>query len=162
ASSSRSGRRPTGRWGRTAIQPSCGISSPGTSGARWPSTSRPTTTTCATTSSATGQRSSPSSGGSATSSRATWTRSPSTWPRTGDYWRDRGRFEAVPLVVDGTLYVSTPVGRVIALDPARGTERWRYDARVSLEGDYGDFANRGVSTWLDPAARPDTQCRRRV
>jgi len=82
--------------------------------------------------------------------------------RTGDYLRDRGRFEAVPLVVDGTLYVSTPVGRVIALDPARGTERWRYDARVSLEGDYGDFANRGVSTWLDPAARPDTQCRRRV
>src|SRR5439155_1143027 len=82
--------------------------------------------------------------------------------RTGDYLRDRGRFEAVPLVVDGTLYVSTPVGRVIALDPARGTERWRYDARVSLEGDYGDFANRGVSTWLDPAARPDTQCRRPI
>ena len=30
--------------------------------------------------------------------------------RTGDYLRDRGRFEAAPLVVDGTLYLSTPVG----------------------------------------------------
>jgi quinoprotein glucose dehydrogenase len=51
-------------------------------------------------------------------------------------------------MVDGTLYVSTPLGRVIALDPARGRERWRYDPRVDLHGDYGDFANRGVSTWL--------------
>ncbi len=59
--------------------------------------------------------------------------------RTGDYLRDRGRFEATPLVVDGALYVSTPVARVVALDPARGTERWTYDPRVSLEGDYGDF-----------------------
>src|SRR5437867_2629070 len=69
--------------------------------------------------------------------------------RTGDYLRDRSRFEAAPLVVDGTLYVSTPLGHVIAIDPERGIERWRYDARVSLEGDYGDFANRGVATWLD-------------
>ena len=82
--------------------------------------------------------------------------------RTGDYLRDRGRFEAAPLVVDGTLYVATPLGRVIALDPARGTERWRYDARVSLEGDYGDFANRGVATWLDPTRARALPCRRRI
>src|SRR6478736_5671935 len=29
-------------------------------------------------------------------------------------------FEATPLVVDGTMYVGTPLGRVIALDPAVG------------------------------------------
>src|SRR5213078_871521 len=32
-------------------------------------------------------------------------------------------FEATPLVVDGVMYVSTPLGRVIALDPATGRER---------------------------------------
>src|SRR5665213_2525360 len=30
------------------------------------------------------------------------------------------KFEATPLMVDGTLYLSTPFGRVIALDPATG------------------------------------------
>src|SRR5919199_1753794 len=45
--------------------------------------------------------------------------------RTGDFAVGEGaaRFESTPLVVDGTLYVSTPFGRVIALDPERGTER---------------------------------------
>ncbi len=82
--------------------------------------------------------------------------------RTGDLMRDRSRFEATPLVVDGTMYLSTPLGRVIALDPARGSERWRYDAHVSLDADYGDFANRGVSTWLDPTRRVGAPCRRRI
>ena len=30
-------------------------------------------------------------------------------------------FEATPLVVDGTMFVGTPLGRVIALDPATGS-----------------------------------------
>jgi quinoprotein glucose dehydrogenase len=82
--------------------------------------------------------------------------------RTGDLLHDRSRFEATPLMVDGTLYVSTPLGRVIALDPARGRERWRYDPSVDLHGDYGDFANRGVSTWLDPRRARSGPCRRRI
>ncbi len=82
--------------------------------------------------------------------------------RTGDLLHDRSRFEATPLMVDGTLYVSTPLGRVIALDPARGRERWRYDPRVDLHGDYGDFTNRGVSTWLDSRGGPGAACRRRI
>src|SRR5437773_1048780 len=43
-----------------------------------------------------------------------------------------------------------------------GIERWRYDARVSLEGDYGDFANRGVATWLDQTRGTALPCRRRI
>ncbi len=82
--------------------------------------------------------------------------------RTGDLLRDRSRFEATPLVVDGTLYVSTPLARVIALDPGRGTERWSYDPHLDLHGDYGDFANRGVATWLDAGRAPGAACRRRV
>ncbi len=67
--------------------------------------------------------------------------------RTGDYVTDRGRFEATPIMVDGTLFLSTPLGSVLALDPATGAVRWKYDGPVSLNEDYGDFANRGVAAW---------------
>src|SRR5690348_15915469 len=82
--------------------------------------------------------------------------------RTGDFMWTRGRFEATPLLVDGTLYLATPLGRVVALDPASGAERWVYDARVDFDRDYGDFANRGVSMLRDPAAPPSAARRRRV
>ncbi len=82
--------------------------------------------------------------------------------RTGDLLDGRGRFEATPLFVDGLLYLATPLGRVLALDPASGDERWSYDPRIDLHGDYGDFANRGVSTWLDTHAPAGAPCRRRV
>ena len=71
--------------------------------------------------------------------------------RTGDaYEPKRGRptaFEATPLHIDGTLYLSTPVGRVIALDAVSSTERWTYDAKVPRDAGWGDFASRGVSFW---------------
>ncbi|HEU5466321.1 MAG TPA: pyrroloquinoline quinone-dependent dehydrogenase [Gemmatimonadales bacterium] len=68
--------------------------------------------------------------------------------RTGDYLTDRGRFEATPILVDGTLYVSTPLGSVLAFDPATGAELWKFDGPVRFgHNDYGDFANRGVSAW---------------
>jgi quinoprotein glucose dehydrogenase len=82
--------------------------------------------------------------------------------RTGDLLRRYGRFEATPILVDGTLYVSSPLGRVSALDPQTGAERWTYDPMIDLHGSYGDFANRGVSTWLDAAAPEGSLCRRRI
>ncbi len=71
-------------------------------------------------------------------------------------------FEATPLVVDGTMYIGTPLGRVIALDPSTGHERWLFDPGIARDVTYGDFASRGVSTWLDEAARGDAACRRRI
>ncbi len=75
---------------------------------------------------------------------------------------DEPRFETTPLVVDGLLYLATPLGELIALDPATGTERWRFDPKSRRNADYGDFANRGVSTWLDASAAADAACRRRI
>ena len=75
--------------------------------------------------------------------------------RTGEMdipTRQPAKFEATPLMVDGTLYLSTPLGRVIALDPETGKPRWTYDAKVDANRGWGDFANRGVSTWVDPRA----------
>jgi quinoprotein glucose dehydrogenase len=71
-------------------------------------------------------------------------------------------FEATPLVVDGTMYVGTPLGRVIALDPATGRERWVFDPKILRDVTYGDFASRGVATWLDESAPADAACRRRI
>jgi quinoprotein glucose dehydrogenase len=85
--------------------------------------------------------------------------------RTGEiaeHTRRPTKFEATPLMVDGTLYLSTPFGRAIALDPVTGRERWRFDARVDHGGSWGDFASRGVSTWLDPRAPVGSPCRRRI
>ena len=71
-------------------------------------------------------------------------------------------FEATPIVVDGTLYLATPLGKVFALDPATGQLRWRFDAGVDPQTPFGDFTSRGVSTWLDAEAPAGAPCRRRI
>jgi quinoprotein glucose dehydrogenase len=78
--------------------------------------------------------------------------------RTGDaYVPPRGskptQFEATPLYVDGTLFLGTPLGRIIALDPTTGKQRWSYDSHINKDKGYGDFANRGVSTWKSPSGQ---------
>ena len=84
--------------------------------------------------------------------------------RTGDYGvgRAQARDETTPIFVDGLLFISTPFGGVRAVDGTTGRERWAFDADLDLAGDYGDFTNRGVSTWLDPAAGATAPCRRRI
>src|ERR1041385_4331861 len=71
-------------------------------------------------------------------------------------------FEATPLVLDGVMYLSTPLGRVIALDAESGRERWVTDLQVDRKLSFGDFTTRGVSLWSDPVARPGSPCARRV
>jgi quinoprotein glucose dehydrogenase len=70
-------------------------------------------------------------------------------------------FEATPLVLDGVMYLSTPLGRVIALDAETGRERWVTDLQVKPIS-FGDFTNRGVSLWSDPRAAAGTPCKLRV
>lgn len=69
-------------------------------------------------------------------------------------------FESTPIVVDGIMYVATPLGRVIALDAANGEERWVYDPEIRRDVTYGDFASRGISTWLNEAVVIGGNCRR--
>jgi quinoprotein glucose dehydrogenase len=81
---------------------------------------------------------------------------------TGEMDAGDRSFEATPILVDGTLYLSTPLGKIIALDPVSGAERWRHDAKVDPRHGFGDFTTRGVSSWLDSAAAPGAPCRRRI
>jgi quinoprotein glucose dehydrogenase len=71
-------------------------------------------------------------------------------------------FEATPITVEGTLFLSTPYNRVIALDAETGQERWTWDAKVDRLHRLAIATSRGVSTWLDVGAGRDRACRRRI
>ena len=71
-------------------------------------------------------------------------------------------FETTPVVVNGTMYINTPLGRVMALDAATGREQWIFDPEIRRDIAYGDFASRGVAVWSDSAAAADARCRQRV
>jgi quinoprotein glucose dehydrogenase len=81
----------------------------------------------------------------------------------GSHDRRRSGFEATPILVDGTLYFTTPFNRVIALDPETGRQRWAYDPMIDQTLDYGDgLVNRGVASWLDSVRSSNQPCRRRI
>ncbi len=79
----------------------------------------------------------------------------------------------LPAEAGGHLTFCTPFGRVIALDPATGRERWVYEpgSRIGGYATPGDpeglqnppFANcRGVAYWADRAVAEDDICGHRV
>ena len=67
----------------------------------------------------------------------------------------KAAFEATPLMVNGVLYLSTPGNRIIAIDASTGNEKWIYDPKVNLRGDYSEVTSRGVSKWIDGSLNPD-------
>jgi quinoprotein glucose dehydrogenase len=77
--------------------------------------------------------------------------------------RRKSAFEATPLVVDGTMYLSTPFNRVVALDPETGRERWSFDPKIDLHAPYSEgLINRGVALWTNPGEAGGDVCRRRI
>ncbi len=70
--------------------------------------------------------------------------------------------EATPLAIGGRLYLSTPLGQVIALDPVTGQQIWARDMEVKRERGFGDWVSRGVSYWSDAKAATPKACDRRV
>ena len=56
-------------------------------------------------------------------------------------------FESTPLVIDGTLYFSTPSNRVIALDAETGAEIWKFDPQEGSAKPRQYFQHRGVAFW---------------
>src|SRR5437016_3586007 len=73
--------------------------------------------------------------------------------------RKKAAFEATPIFVEGTLYLSTPFNRVIALDPVKGTARWTYDPKINLSSDFSEVTCRGVSCWVGESSRERTERR---
>jgi len=75
--------------------------------------------------------------------------------------RRQRSLEVTPLVVGNRMYVSTPLGRVMALDPESGRELWKFDPKVDRTITFGDFTSRGVSLWVDARAASGT-CAERI
>lgn len=88
--------------------------------------------------------------------------------RTGDatdgegYFGRRSSFKATPILVDNKLVFSTGFNRVFAVDPATGTEIWRFDPQVDFSIQYSEmFTSRGVAAWID-SENLDRKCARSV
>ena len=67
-----------------------------------------------------------------------------------------GLFQASPVVIGDTLYVSTPYAAVAALDATSGRELWKYDPEVWRMGQPSNgtgFVHRGVATWSSAKER---------
>lgn len=56
-----------------------------------------------------------------------------------------GSFQVSPLVVDGTMYFSTPYNHVVALDAATGKQLWRYKHKLRTKKLCCGTTNRGIS-----------------
>ena len=68
------------------------------------------------------------------------------------YGTTPGQFESTPLMVDGTLYVTTPYNSVAAVDAETGQERWRFDGHAYELGQLlsaSGWKLRGTSIWRD-------------
>src|SRR5258708_27583101 len=74
----------------------------------------------------------------------------------------KAAFEATPILFEGNLYLSTPFDQVIALDPATGAERWKYDPDVDRRSNYSEVSSRGVSAWADPQYAAGAPCRSEI
>jgi quinoprotein glucose dehydrogenase len=67
-----------------------------------------------------------------------------------------GTFQATPLMIGDTLFLSTPYNRVVALDAATGRELWSHDPGATRAGQPSNgtgFVHRGVAAWTDGRER---------
>jgi quinoprotein glucose dehydrogenase len=81
---------------------------------------------------------------------------------------DPAWLEVTPIHANNMLYYCTPMNRVIALDPATGEEKWRFDPHAD-EGGLGLIEEerlavrcRSVAYWEAATPRPGVACEKRV
>ena len=75
----------------------------------------------------------------------------------------RTKLEVTPLFVEDSVIMCTPFNEVIALDPATGRQKWRFDPKISLSQNPANRYNcRGVAYWRDEQAAEGVACRSRI
>ena len=79
-----------------------------------------------------------------------WTWEPGELPLE-EFGTRPGSFEAMPLMIDNVVYLSTMYTRVVALDADTGEELWAFDPEAYRTGPRGagpgGFKHRGVAVW---------------
>ena len=95
-----------------------------------------------------------------------WTYRTGDAARYGDALMTRQSQENTPVLINGSLIACSPLGRIIALDPETGKERWQFDPFKSFgEASFADaqFPKcRGVSLWIDKSAPEGFACKERL
>ena len=74
-----------------------------------------------------------------------------------------GNFQATPLVVNDTMYLSTSYNRVVALEASSGKLLWEYDPKAYEYGQPPNgtgFVHRGVAMWSDSRSQRGARARR--
>ena len=81
-----------------------------------------------------------------------WTWEPNELPNM-EYQTRPGSFEAMPLMIENVLYLSTMYTKVVALDADTGEQLWMFDPEAYRTGPLGagvgGYKHRGVATWSD-------------
>jgi quinoprotein glucose dehydrogenase len=84
----------------------------------------------------------------------------------GEVLKSKSALQVTPIVLPqdagGSMLLCTPFSEVIALDPATGVQRWRFDSKVDVENNYRAAKCRGVSWWRDENLNESEVCRDRV
>ena len=70
--------------------------------------------------------------------------------------------ETTPLKVGDSIYLCSATNVLVALDPATGRERWRFDPKVSDEWIPYTAACRGVAYYAAPGAAANSLCAARI
>ena len=86
----------------------------------------------------------------------TWTSVDEDIRQRNEVIRERGSFrnyayEVTPLMVNGVLYTTTPLGQVAAIDPVNGDTLWSFDPVLYVDGRPAvhGFMTRGLAYWTD-------------
>ncbi len=74
----------------------------------------------------------------------------------------KAAFESTPILVDGTLFLSTPYDHVIALKAVTGEKLWEFDPKLELPYGSSEVTSRGVSAWRDPSSKRNQPCSLRI
>jgi quinoprotein glucose dehydrogenase len=68
----------------------------------------------------------------------------------------------LPEAAGQSLVLCTALNRLVGLDPATGSERWRYDPEIELRDQGNKFLCRGIAYWQDSQADANAACKHRV
>ena len=77
-------------------------------------------------------------------------------PGAGSLLLGPGKFEATPLMLGDTLFLSTPHHRVVALDAETGAQLWSFDPHGYDRGEVRNghrFVHRGLAAWSGSGRR---------
>ena len=95
-----------------------------------------------------------------------WTYRTGDAERYGDKLVPKQSLENTPILIEGSLIVCSALGRVMALDPTTGKQRWEFDPfKYYGEADFStaQFPKcRGVTPWTDKQAPEGAACKLRL